>query len=440
MKFRVRNVALLFVCLALFLTCAPAQLLLPASPEQVGMSKERLARIGPLMQKHVADGHMAGGVGLIARRGKVVYFDTWGLADKEGNQPMRKDSIFRIYSMTKAITAVAVMTLYEEGKFSLADPVSRYLPEFAEMKVAVEKTDPITGRRTAYTVPAERPITILDLLRHTSGLTYGGLAPHDEKGELVYRKLGLDGAAREGQTLAELVKKLASAPLVYQPGTNFHYGMSIDVLGRLVEVLSGQPLDQYFEERIFKPLKMVDTAFYAPEEKVNRLTALYAFDGKTQTINRSGNAVQQDGYRKKPQVFMGGAGLASTAMDYARFIQMMLNGGQLEGARILSPKTVELMSTDHLNELARPAPAVLAPGYGMGLTFAVNLGPGRTSQIGSQGEYNWAGAAGTSFWIDPKEQMIGVFMIQNFSDDFRKAQQLKQLAYQAIVEWPGNGE
>jgi CubicO group peptidase (beta-lactamase class C family) len=434
MKLQLKSVLLLFFCLALVFSCARAQLLGPISPEQVGMSRERLERIRPLMEKNVADGRMAGGVGLIARRGKIVYFETWGMADKEGNQPMRKDSIFRIYSMSKAITAVAVMTLYEEGKFSLTDPVSKYLPEFAEMKVAVEKTDPVTGGRTAYTVPAERPITILDLLRHTSGLSYGGVAPRDEKGELVYRKLGLDGAAREGQTLAELVKKLASAPLVYQPGTSFHYGMSIDVLGRLVEVLSGQPLDQYFAERIFGPLRMDDTGFYAPEQKQGRLSALYALDPKTGTLSRSTNAVQQDGYRKKPQVFMGGAGLVSTAMDYARFIQMLLNGGYLDGARVLSRKTVELMSTDHLNDLARPAPSPLAPGYGMGLTFAVNLGPGRTSQIGSTGEYNWAGAAGTIFWIDPKEQMIGVFMIQNFSDDFRKAQQFKQLAYQAIVD------
>jgi CubicO group peptidase (beta-lactamase class C family) len=434
MKIRVKTVALLLACAAFFVTGTWAQVLGPAPPEQEGMSRERLARISPLMQKHVADGHMAGGVGLIARHGKIVYFDTWGLADKEGNQPMRKDSIFRIYSMTKAITAVAVMTLYEEGFFALTDPVSKYLPEFAEMKVAVEKTDPVTGRRTAYTVPAERPITILDLLRHTSGLTYGNLVPHDEKGELVYRKLGIEGLERDGITLAELVKKLASAPLVYQPGTSFHYSMSIDVLGRLVEVLSGQPLDLYFAERIFKPLKMEDTAFYTPEEKANRLTALYAFDAKTQKISRSANSAQQDGYRKKPQALMGGAGLASTTMDYARFIQMLLNDGQLDGVRILGRKTVELMSTDHLNDLARPAPSGLPTGYGMGLTFAVNLGPGRTSQIGSQGEYLWSGAAGTNFWIDPKEQMIGVFMIQNFSDDFRKALQFKQMAYQAIVD------
>jgi CubicO group peptidase (beta-lactamase class C family) len=439
MKLRLKSVAMLAACAVLFVTGIWAQSLGPAAPEQVGMSRERLARIGPMMQKNISDGQMAGGVGLIARHGKLVYFETWGLADKEGNQPMRKDSIFRIYSMTKAITAVAVMTLNEEGRFILLDPISNYLPEFAEMKVAVEKIDPVTGRRTGYTVPAERPITILDLLRHTSGLTYGALMPHDEKGELIYQKLGIEGAERDGSTLAELIKKLASAPLVYQPGTTYHYSMSLDVLGRLVEVLSGQPLDQYFVEHIFKPLRMDDTAFYTTEEKVTRLTTLYAFDVKTKTISRSSDAMQQDGYRKKPKALMGGAGLASTAMDYARFIQMLLNGGQLDGARILGRKTVELMSTDHLNDLARPG-ASPPRGYGMGLSLAINLGPGRTSQVGSQGEYNWMGAAGTSFWIDPKEQMIGVFMIQNFRDDYRKAQQFKQLAYQAIVDSEGKSQ
>jgi len=407
-----------------------AQVLPEIPAQQVGFSQDRLERIKPAMEKHIAKDEMAGGIGLIARRGKIAYFESWGMADREAAKPMRKDTIVRLYSMTKAVTAVAVMILYEEGRFSLSDPVSKYLPEFSDMKVAVEKTDAAAGRRIFYTVPAERPTTILDLLRHTSGLDYAG--PRDQKGELIYRQLGIQGVAREGLTLAEMMKRLATVPLLYQPGTTFNYGLSIDVLGRLVEVVSGQSLDQFFADRIFEPLHMGDTGFYVPEAKWDRLAVLYS-PNRDGTVSRSTDAIQQDGYKKKPDVFMGGAGLASTTMDYGRFIQMLLNGGELGGARILSPKTVELMRSDHLGSLPR-AGGALAAGFGFGLTFAVSLGPGQTGSIGSAGEYYWAGAAGTVFWIDPKEQMIGVFMIQNFMDQFAIAKQFRQLAYQAIVD------
>jgi CubicO group peptidase (beta-lactamase class C family) len=340
---------------------------------------------------------------------------------------MRKDAIFRIYSMTKAVTGVATMILYEEGRFFLNDPVSKYLHELGGMKVAVEKTDATGKRVLSHTVPAEREITIRDLLRHTSGLNYAG--PRDEKGDPMFAKVGV---MRPDITIEEAVKRVGKVPLVHQPGTTWDYSISQDVLGRLIEVLSGKTLDKFFEERIFKPLGMVDSGFYVPQEKWDRLTTLYT-PNPDKTIKRHAGPPQES-FKKPATMLMGGAGLVSTAMDYARFCQMLLNGGELDGARILSRKTVELMSVDHLGNLPR-AGNLLPPGNGFGLTFSVNLGPGKNGNIGSEGEYNWGGAAGTRFWIDPKEQMIGVFMIQILPHtDLIYGAQFKQLAYQAIVD------
>ena len=403
-----------------------AQVLPQVAPERVGLSADRLNRIRPAMERDVANNEMVGGIGLIARHGKIAYFDVWGLADREANKPMQRDSIFRMYSMTKAVTGVAVMTLYEEGRFSLHDPISKYLPEFAHMKVAMERTDPATGKRVFYTVPAEREITILDLMRHTSGLNYAG--PRGEDGEPIYRKLGIGGNA--DYPLAEMIRRLASAPLVHQPGTVWDYSYSIDVLARLVEVVSGKSPDQYYDERIFKPLHMVDTGYYVPEEKWGRLAALYVANPGG-PLKRSTEAAQ-DSYKKKPVLFGGGSGLVSTAMDYARFVQMLLNGGQLDGAQILSPKTVELMRSNQLGDLPSLNNVNGRIGYGFGLTFAVNLGIEKTGGIGTKGEYNWGGAAGTAFWIDPKEDMVGVYMVQVMSGLPTK-DQFKQLAYQSIV-------
>jgi CubicO group peptidase (beta-lactamase class C family) len=417
------------IVLLLFVLPLQAQVLSPLAPEKVGLSKERLDRIRPAMEKHIADNKLSGGVGLIARRGKIAYFETYGMADKETGKPMQKDSIFRMYSMTKAVTGVAVMILYEEGRFTLADPVSRFLPEFENMKVAVEKTDPTTGKPVlSHTVPAEHPITILDLMRHTSGLNYAG--PHDEKGDLIYQKIGLNPAGGADYPLSEFIKKLAGAPLVHQPGTVWDYGYSIDVLARLVEVVSGQPIDRFFSERIFKPLKMEDTAYYVPEPKWGRLVVMYGLN-KDGTINRM-PAMVLDAAKKKPALLFGGSGLFSTAMDYVRFVQMLLNGGELDGARILSPKTVDLMRADVLGDLPK-AGGLLPPGMGFGLTFAVDRGPAQTATIFSKGEYYWGGAAGTSFFIDPQEQMVAVLMIQTLGD-LGKGAQFKQLVYQAIVE------
>ncbi len=397
-----------------------------ASPNEAGLSKERLDRIGQTMQQHIAENRVAGAIGLIARRGKIGYFESWGMMDKESNKPMRKDAIFRIYSMTKAVTGVATMILYEEGRFFLNDPVSKYLPELSGMKVAVEKTDAAGKRVLSHTVPAEREITIRDLLRHTSGLNYQG--PRDEKGDPMFAKAGVGDP---GITIEEAVKRIGKVPLVHQPGTIWDYSVSQDVLGRLIEVVSGKTLDKFFEERIFKPLGMVDTGFHVPQEKWDRLTTLYT-PNPDKTIKRHAGPPQES-YKKPATLLLGGAGLVSTAMDYARFCQMLLNGGELDGARILSRKTVELMSADHLGDLPRVG-NLLPPG-GFGLTFRVNLGPGKDGNIGSEGAYMWGGAAGTRFWIDPKERMIGVFMTQILPHtDLIYPAQFMQLAYQAIVD------
>jgi CubicO group peptidase (beta-lactamase class C family) len=384
------------------------------------------------MERLIAANRVAGGLGLIVREGKVGYFETWGMADKEAGKPMHEDAIFRIYSMTKAVTGVAAMMLFEEGYFALADPVAKFLPEFGQMRVAVEQTDPSTGKPILTgTVPADRLITMLDLMRHTTGLNYTG--PHDESGDWTYRKLGFEMAG--GSTgvkeigLEEMVKRLSQVPLVHQPGTVWDYGFSTDVLGRVVEVISGQSLDLFFATRILQPLGMVDTGFYVPEAKWDRLATLYMPkpDG---TIQRA-NIPAQDSFKQPPPILMGGAGLVSTVADYARFVQMLLNGGVLDGEQLLSPKTVDLMRSDLLGNIPIVGP-LLSAGHGFGLTFAVSKGPGRTGLLPSKGQYRWGGYAGTAFWIDPKERMTGVFMMQTVGDLTTRTK-FQQLAYQAIV-------
>ena len=378
-----------------------------APAAQAGLQADALARVTRVMNASVEKGEISGYVGLIARRGKIGYFHAHGQAGTGSNKPVTKDSLFRIFSMTKPVTGVAVMMLYEEGKFFLTDPVSKYLPEYAEMTVK-------TG--AAGTVRAERSITIRDLMRHTAGFDYSGMA-----------------LIKPGMNLAAWSQALAKQPLAHQPGTRYHYAVGIDVLGRLVEVASGQSLDQFFEERIFRPLGMKDTGFWLPSEKLSRLVSLDdpGEGGKLKT-----NASPwQDVQKKKPEIFLGGAGLVSSAIDYARFAQMLLNKGELDGKRILSRKSVELMASDHLGELpVEAAPGAVAPGYGFGLTMAVNKAPGKTGTVGSEGEFNWSGAAGTGFWVDPKEELIGVFMINQMSPvvSLPYRHRFKQLAYLAL--------
>jgi CubicO group peptidase (beta-lactamase class C family) len=411
----------LSISLVLLLACAAsaAAQLTTAAPQSAGFSAERLARINAVMKEHVAQGHLAGASGLIARNGKIVFRESWG--------EVKLDTIVRMYSMTKGVTGVAAMILYDEGKFDLADPVSQYLPEFKNMRVAKETTDSM-GHRVSYTVPAERPIQVRDLFRHTTGFDYEG--PKDEKNEPAYRKLEISGGKPEvAFDLAEMVKRLATAPLNDQPGTTFRYGYSTDVLGRLVEVLSGQPLDQFFEARIFRPLGMKDTAFFVAESKWDRLAVLYApkmGGGLQKSIGPA-----QETFKKKPALLLGGAGLTSTIDDYARFYQMLLSDGQFGDVRILSKKAVEMMRSDHLG--AMPHIAVLPDYAGFGLTFAVNPGPGKSPEPASAGSYWWGGAAGTSFWIDPKEDMFGIFLIQVLPPTgIPAAGQFQRLTYSAL--------
>src|ERR1044072_5656005 len=328
----------------------------PGTPEEAGLAKVRLDRIGAVMQQHIAENRIAGAIGLIARRGKIGYFETWGMMDKESAKPMRKDAIFRIYSMTKAVTGVAIMILYEEGKFFLNDPVAKFLPELGKLQVAAERIDTVTGKRQVYAVPAEREMTIRDLMRHTSGLNYTGT--RDEKGAFTYNTAGV---SNPNITIEEAVKRVGKVPLVHHPGSTWDYSISTDVLGRLIEVASGKTLDQFFAERIFKPLGMIDTGFHVPEDKWDRLVTLYS-PNEDKTIKRYAGP-PQDSFKKPAMLLSGGGGLVSTTMDYARFCQMLLGGGELDGARILSRKSVELMSADHLGDIPRVG-QLLPNGYG----------------------------------------------------------------------------
>ena len=398
------------------------------APEQLGLSAERLARIDRAMEGHVDEGHFSGAIGMIVRRGKVGYFKTWGDMDKESGTRMPEDAIFRMYSMTKAVTGVAAMILYEHGHFALTDPISNYLPEFKTMRVAIDETGPVAGRRRSYTVPADRQITVRDLFMHTAGLSYAG--PKAPDGEPYFAKTDVSKAT----TLEEMVKRIAKAPLVQQPGTTWQYGYSTDVLARYVEAVSGMPIDEFFRKNIFEPLGMNDTGYYVPEKKWDRFTVLYSLNDGKMTVRRS-TAAAQDSYKQPTTKLGGGSGLVSTTMDYARFCQMLANDGELNGVRILSRKSVELMRADHMPADMPRAGGTSQPGWGFGLTFAVNRGPGMTGAIGTKGEYRWGGAAGTRFWIDPEEEMVTIFMVQILPyRGLSYGREFKRLAYQAIVD------
>jgi CubicO group peptidase (beta-lactamase class C family) len=397
-----------------------------AEPEQLGFSPERLARIDSVMQAHVDEGHMAGAIGLIARRGQIAYLSTWGHADREQKQAMRPDHLFRMYSMTKAVTGVAVMMLHEEQGWSLSTPAKHWIPELGDMQVAVYEADPATGMPRHRLEPAKRDITIRDLLTHTSGISYQG--PQDAQGGSYYQQVRGDGDI----SIGDLAQGLGKAPLHSHPGEVWQYGLSQDVLAALVEVMSGKTYDVFLQERIFGPLGMVDTAHWVPESKHSRLTTLYtpAEDG---AIKRFAGAAQ-DSYKEKPAMLGGGSGLVSSVGDYLRFTQMLLNNGELEGTRLLSRKSVELMSSDHIGDLPRVG-ALIGPNDGFGLTFRVVREPGLSGALGSAGEYSWGGAAGTRFWIDPHEELIGLFMIQILPHtDLQFGTEFKNLVYQAIVD------
>jgi CubicO group peptidase (beta-lactamase class C family) len=366
----------------------------PATPEDIGLSTSGLARLGKVMRGEVERGRVPGAVALVARRGQLAYFESFGKRDPASGAPMERDSIFRIYSMTKPIVSVATMMLWEEGRFLLSDPVAKYLPELGAVKVAVAQGADID------LVDAERPITVQDLLRHTSGLTY------EFRGSGPVHKMYM--AARiysRDQTNADQVATLAKLPLLHQPGTQWEYSRSTDVLGRLVEVLSGVSLGEYLQQQILKPLGMIDTAFHVSAALQGRLAEGFAKDPDT------GSGVQLINVKDAPKFESGGGGLVSTTADYARFLQMLLNRGRLDGVRYLSRKTIELMTADHLGPISG-APDLLLPGYGFGLGFAVRLQPGISHVPGSVGQYFWGGLAGTTFWVDPAEELFAIMMIQ----------------------------
>lgn len=405
-----------------------AELLPSAKPEQVGLSSERLERVTQAFRNEVERGAIPGAVLLVARKGKLAYFESVGFRDKTSAAPMPKDAIFRIYSMTKPFTSVAAMMLMEEGKILLTEPVSKYLPQLAKLEVSTPQFEPSTGKATSSTVAAEREMSIQDLLRHTSGLVYESRTLNPRVKEL-YKKHGIGWA---DVTPAEQLDRLAKVPLAHHPGTTWEYGLSTDVLGRVVEKVSGATtLGRFLDERLFGPLKMADTSFVVPKDNLGRIAQPLAIEPST------GQPIKLHDVTVVPKNDAGGAGGASTAGDYARFLQMLLNGGQLDGVRLLSPTTVALMTSDHVGNLKVSNP-ILGMGfaYGFGLGFAVRKETGLFGVSGSAGEYTWGGAAGTAFWVDPKEQMIAVMMTQGAPGPARGPIRIlfRQLVQQAIVE------
>ena len=400
-----KTTALLILVLALFLSLpSTAQSLQRAKPAEVGFSAERLDRITQVLRDDSAKGVVPGAVLLIARHGKIAYFETAGVLDPGTKAPMTREAIFRIYSMSKPITTVSAMMLFEEGKFTLGEPVAKYLPQFARMQVGVEKTDSAGGKPALELVAARRPITIQDLMRHTSGLTYGFF------GNTLNKRAYVEAGVLKGDfTNAEFVDRVAKLPLAYQPGTTWDYSHSTDVLGRLVEVVSGMSLYEFEKQRLLGPLGMNDTGFYVTDPaKQPRIAEPFPND-RTIGIEAAFNDPRVAGKWES-----GGGGMVSTATDYARFLQMLLSGGSLDGKRVLSPRTVAFMTSDHVGDGIVPGPFYLpGPGYGFGLGFAVRRSSGVAPDAGSAGDYTWNGVGGTHFWVDPKEDMFVVFMIQS---------------------------
>ncbi len=394
-----------------------------AEPSAVGLSAEKLSEIRPAMQRYVDEGKLPGVVTLLARRGKIAHFEAVGYMDVEAKRPMRRDAIFRIYSMSKPITSVAVMTLYEAGKFELDDPVSKFIPQLKGLKVVGDLRD-----SSVPPVEPQREMTVRDLLRHTAGLTYGyfGNTVVDRQ----YRSVKL---LDRTSSLEQMIDKLSKIPLLYQPGSRWHYSVAVDVLGRLVEVLSGERFDVYLQQHIFEPLDMRDTAFYVPEEKLDRFTTNYR-PGRDGLVPI--DEPESSTYRRSPSLLSGGGGLVSTTRDYLRFCQMLLNGGRLNGVQILRPETVALMTRNHLPEKLVPIGfgLVKRPGVGFGLGFSVRVEATGDEPPGAVGEYGWGGAASTLFWISPREEMIGIAMTQRMPVDTRYAQEFRRIAYEAILD------
>jgi len=411
-----------FLVLALCAGLAWGQALETTRPEQVGMSQARLERLTSALQAYVDDGALAGAVALVARHGRVAYFESVGLADVEAKSAMRRDTIFRIASQTKAIVSVGIMILQEEGRLLTTDPISKYIPAFSSTSVAVARED---GGYDV--VPAIRPISIRDLLTHTAGIGYGYGPAAD-----LWLQAGIQGwyFADRDEPIGETIERIAGLPFDAQPGAEWVYGYSTDILGVIIEKASGLSLADFLRQQIFEPLGMRDTHFYLPPEKRGRLATVYSAgeNGDLVRAPEPGAMVGQGAYVDGPRKsYSGGAGLLSTANDYARFLQMLLNGGELRGVRILSRKTVELMTADHLHDVP------FRDGVGFGLGFSVVEDLGSRGVPGSAGEYGWGGAYHSSYWIDPAEDLLVVYFTQLIpAGDLDDHAKLRALVYQAI--------
>jgi CubicO group peptidase (beta-lactamase class C family) len=434
MKKHVHKLSFL-LALTLFLSllsCNQSTSISEPQPEELGLSPDRLERIGSVIEKCIAEDRIAGAVTMVARRGNIAFLKAFGMMDREAKKPMQTDTIFRICSMTKPITSVAVMMLYEEGHFLLNEPIHRFIPEFKDMKVLnppypEDQTSPPNSLEKA-----KRPITIRHLLTHTSGLTYNW---NPRLGKMYTDHSIGHGIIQQEGTIGDAVKRLANAPLLFHPGDQWMYGVSDDVLGFLVEVVSGMTLAEFFEERIFNPLGMKDTHFYLSDEQAARLATAYSyFEEKglqrfpDEPLSLGSFLYSADyPYNGPKTYFSGGGGLCSTAEDYFRFCQMLLNGGELDGIRLLSRKSVELISNDHVGDLLE--------GMGYGLGFGTISHSSHLRELGSIGAYYWGGFFYTSFIIDPKEELIAIFMGQLFpTGELNLSDKLLYLAYQAIID------
>jgi len=415
-------------------TKAPAALTPAASPESVGFDSARLARLDAYMQRVVAEGRVAGMTTLLARHGKVVSFKTYGKQSLATGQPMTEESIFRIYSMTKPITGVAMMILFEEGKWRLDDPVTRHIPEFKNLKVMTGVDE--EGNGTPVVVDMKRPPTMREIMSHTAGFGYGLQDKHPVD------KLFREKAVLGSNGLQDMVSKTATIPLLYQPGESWRYSVTVDIQGYLVEKLSGQPLGKFLEDRIFKPLKMKDTAFYVPADKAGRLAAVYALNRETRKIEEARAIFDRPlpTYLTPPGMESGGGGLVGTTMDYARFAQMIANKGELDGARILSPASVEMMGTNMIPKTVLvnsngTSTLRFNEAVGFGLDFMVVNDPRVAGTLEGKGSMSWGGAAGTWFWVDPTNDVIFAGMIQRLGgtggDDL--GQMSRTFTYQALI-------
>lgn len=398
-----------------------------ATPSSANISEERLVRIDQMLQQNIDKGNICGAIGFIARDGKIVYNKAIGFDDPAHKVPLKTDAIFRIASQTKAITSVAVMMLFEEGKFLLDDPISLYIPEFSHPQVL----DQFDGKDSSYTsVPATREITIRDLLTHTSGIDYAQIG--SEQMKAIYAKAGIPGSfGGNKMVLGDVIKKLGKQPLAHQPGAKFTYGLNVDVLGYLVEVVSDKSLDQFFKERIFEPLGMNDTYFYLPADKYDRLVSIIGEDKQHNLIKWDNTAFKDlpgDYPKSKGTFYSGGAGLSSTIKDYATFLQMLLNGGAYNGKRLLSRRTVELMTCNQIGELN-----LRLNKFGLG--FEITTKNGQAKLGVSEGSFAWGGFFGTTYWVDPKEKLVCLIFMQqwplnrgNIQDKFRA------MVYQALSD------